>query len=188
MLKSHWFFAACCLLSLLVCNVSAAVYPVDSTITVSLKYNNGDPAASDTFMRMVTGKPSAGKMDIEVAPPDPEKELTNVLTVTKGDKEYKKTLQTAPQSTVIVDSPAEDVVDVAQTSTMAGYPVLELYWDYDKSPNEPWRYYMRVDKVEGGYATMADFKSGIVWRKPMTREQVNAIINSGTIPDWESVR
>lgn len=188
MMRQVPILAVCLIVAILVNGVSAAVYATDNSFTVSLKYNNGEPTVSETFMRVVTGKPMAGEMELLIPIPDPEKELINQIRIVKDGSVKTKNLQTAPVSNVYVSSPSEDVVDVSQTTTAPGYPVLELYWDYDKSPTEPWRYYLKVDNLNDGYATLSNFRTSVVWRKPMTAQRVQDIINSGTIPAWETMR
>ena len=190
MIKSYWFFAACCILALiLTAPASASVWSTDGAVTVSLKYNNGEPSPSESFMRMITGKPAAGEM-VELAPPPPptEQDLINVLTITdsRGDT-YTKNIQTAPVSEVYVTSTTREDTNVMQTTNEPGYSVLEIYWGYDQSNEVPWVHYMRVNNVEGGYAVYSDFQTKGIWTKPISVTDVNAIINSGAIPDWESV-
>jgi len=176
------------IIALLVSGASAAVYSTNNAVVVSLKYNNGDPAPAESFMRLITGKTLAGVMEFQAAPPDPERELINVITISTVTDTYSKNLQTAPASNIYVTATTREDTNVMQTTTEPGYPILEIYWGYDKSPMEPWRYYMRVNDLNDGYAVLGDFRTKVVWQKPVTAAQIQGIIGSGTIPAWESVR
>jgi hypothetical protein len=75
-----------------------------------------------------------------------------------------------------------------QTSMQPGFSVLEIYWGYEQSNEVPWVHYMRINNLDDGYAILGDFGTKVVWTKPLTSTQATDIINSGTIPDWETVR
>ncbi len=158
---------------------SAAVYASDNSFSVSIKYNNGVPSASEQFMRVVTGKPMAGQAEIE-APADP----INVITIIRDGKTRKHNLQTPTVSNVYVSSRTVQDTDVMQTTIELGYPVLEIYWGYDKSPDEPWRYYMRVNKATDTQAVFSDFRTKAIWTRPITPARTTEIINGGVIPGW----
>lgn len=188
MIKSHGFFGVCCIFALLFCSVtSAAVYSDNSGITVAIKYNNGLPTIQEEAFRAITGKSLHGQYEIEEAPVNPEKEMINVITITRGGVEEKKNIQTPVVSNVYVRQTITDDTDVMQTTNEPGYPVLEIYWGYDRSTNEPWRYYMRVNTASDTKAVYSDFRTKVVWTKPITAGQTSSIINGGVVPDWGTV-
>ena len=188
MIKSHWFFAACCILALLFCSItSAAVYTDSGGISVSIKYNNGVPTVGEEAFRAIRGKSLHGAYQIEEAPVDPEKEMINVITITKGDIIETKNIQTPKVSNVYVRKTITDDTDVMQTTNEPGYPVLEIYWGYDKSGGEPWRYYMRVNNAMDTKAVYSDFRTKVVWTVPIRPDRTSEIISYGTIPEWGTV-
>lgn len=187
MIRSHWFFVACCIFALLVTGASAAVYASDTTFGVKIKYNNGVPTIQEEVVRAMTGKTLHGQYEEEEAPVNPEQEMINVITVTKDGKEKKHNIQTPVISNVYVSQTITDDTNVMQTTTEPGFPVLEIYWGYDKSDLEPWRYYMRVNTLTDGYAVYSDFQTKSVWTRPINSGLVQSIIAGGTIPEWGTV-
>ena len=183
MIKEHWLFAACCIFALLVTGAQAAIFASGSSISVSIKYDNGIATASEQFMRVIMGKPMAGLAEIE-APADP----INVITITDSEGNiYSKNIQTPPVSNIYVSSRTVTDTDVMQTTTEPGYPVLEIYWGYDQSPSSPWQYYMRVNNLEDTQAVYSDFTHHTIWTQPITPARTAQIIASGTVPEWGAV-
>lgn len=179
--------AVCLIVVIMVPYASAAVYASDSSFSVNIKYDNGVATASEQFMRVITGKPMAGEFEIETAPVNPEREMINVISVTKNGETKRHNIQTPKVSNIYVSSRTIQDTDVMQTTTEPGYPVLEIYWRYDQSPDQPWQYYMRVNNVGDTQAVYSDFATKVIWTKPITPARTADIINSGVIPEWGAV-
>jgi hypothetical protein len=175
----------------LVSGVQAAVHTTDPSISVSIKYDNGALTVSEPFIQAIRGKSVQEEVVLEepvsMDPAEQEKSLINVIAVTKGDAIYTKNIQTPPAAEVYVSSSSPADTNVMQTTTEPGYPVLEVFWGYDKSSKEPWRYYLRVNNLNDKYAVVSDFRTKQIWTQPITPAKVQGIINSGQIPAWGTI-
>jgi hypothetical protein len=191
-MKGGWFLLLIGILALaFIPGVQAAVHSTDPSTLVNIKYDNGALAISDQFIQAVRGRSVQEELVLEepvsLDPAEQEKTLINVLAITKGDIIYTKNIQTPPTAEIYVSSASYEDTNVMQTTTEPGYPVLEVYWGYDKSSREPWRYYLRVNNLNDKYVVISDFKTKMVWTQPITSAKVQGIINGGQIPVWGAI-
>jgi hypothetical protein len=97
-----------------------------------------------------------------------------------------KTVQMYPSAAIIVSSDFVGSTNVMQTSTKEGYPLLEVYYGYQKSRFEPWQYYFRIETIDKdkAYVICGDFNKKSVWLGTIQRSTYDTIISGGKIPDW----
>ena len=101
-----------------------------------------------------------------------------------------KTVQMYPESYFLILDDFAGTASIMQTSTKEGYPLIEVYYGYQKSRFEPWQYYFRIEQIDkdNAYVIYANFGKKLVWLNAIPRSTYDAIILSGKIPAWESVK
>jgi hypothetical protein len=112
-----------------------------------------------------------------------DKPFTTKIKANKnGILKKEKTLQTFPDAEVLV---SEDTETVMQTKSIAG-PALELYYGYQVSALEPWRYYYKVESLAENPCRViqADFVLKTVSIHYVDVSQIQAIIDAGVLPDY----
>jgi hypothetical protein len=165
----------------------AAVYPYDSSLSVSIRFDNGQPTIQESLVRIATGKTLAGEAhEIEPAPAGWERDEINRITVTKDGNTFEKTIQTPTTSNIYVRSSGEKNTDILQTSDGTQKPYIELYYGYEIDEFTPWRYYLRVNQPGDTYAVISDFQTKIVSRRPITQVQKDSLY-AGNIPAWGAI-
>lgn len=112
------------------------------------------------------------------------------LELTKDAKVETKTIQMYPASSFQISSDFAGTTNVMQISTKEGYPLLEVYYVYQKSILEPWQYYFRIEKIDkdNAYVIYGDFAKRSVWLGTIPRSTYDMIVASGKIPEWGSVK
>jgi hypothetical protein len=162
---------------LLIGTVSAGVFSInDAKATITIK-----PISSDGQISKGAVLEKDLKTDILQAV---KLELTKDATV------ETKTLQMYPGSSFLISDDFSGSTNVMQTSTKEGYPLIEVYYGYQKSRFEPWQYYFRIEKIDkdNAYVIYGDFSKRSVWLGAIPRSAYDTMISSGKIPDWESVK
>lgn len=187
MIREHWFFLTCLIFALLVTSVNGAVFASDTSILISIKYDNGKPTIGEQFARMISGKGTAGEFVKETSDTYSEEQLINIIAITKNENTYTKNIQTPPVSNIYVSSRTVRDTDVMQITNEPGYPVLEIYWGYDQDVFHPWNYYMRVNTAGDTKAVYSEFATKQVYTKPITAAKISELLNSGVIPAWGSL-
>jgi len=177
MIKKYWFIGLIFIL-VLIGSVSAGIFSIeDALAAISIKTisTNG-----------VVSKTAIVEKDLKI-----DTLQTVQLQLSKLSKiSETKTVQLYPEATVLLSTDFAGTSNIMQTSTKEGYPLLEVYYGYQKSRFEPWQYYFRIEKInkDNAYVIYADFSKKSVWLGVIPRSTYDAIISSGKIPAWESVK
>jgi hypothetical protein len=112
------------------------------------------------------------------------------LDLTKSTKTETKYVQMYPSSLFVISSDFAGSTSIMQTSTKDGYPLLEVYYGYQKSQFEPFRYYLRVVQVDGtnAYVVYGDFSTRSARIGTIPKSTYDAIIAGVKIPDWNTIQ
>jgi len=162
---------------LIIGTVSAGIFNIDDAkVAISIK------TISD---KGIVSKDAVLEKDLKI-----DALQTVKLELTKDLKTETKTVQMYPASSFLISSDFAGSTAIMQTSTKEGYPLLEVYYGYQKSLFEPWQYYFRIEKIDknNAYVIYADFSKRSVWLGSIQRSTYDTIISSGKIPVWESVK
>jgi len=158
--------------------VSASIFTIDDTqAAISLKTIS------------TTGEISKTTVDEKYLKTDTIQTVQLQLSKLAKSTETK-TIQLYPSATILISSDFAGTTNVMQTSTKDGYPVMEVYYGYQKSLFEPWQYYFRLEKIDkdNAYVIYGDFNKKSVWLGSIQRSTYDTIISSGKIPVWENVK
>jgi len=115
---------------------------------------------------------------------------TVLIELTKtGKLTQKKTMQIYPLPSIQISSDFSGTTNTMQRTATSGYPLLEVYYGYQKSTKVPWEYYFRVEKVDGDYAYIifGNFYEKSVTLNKISIASYDAILSSGKIPDWNTI-
>lgn len=194
------------LITLIVCSAHAKVYSDSYFVSASLKYDNGVFVPQNDIVRAFFLQPSAGEMLYE-HPASPEveifktveqlttadaieKDLVNVIILEQDDDTFRHNLQTSEISDVFLKTRTVhdfDVLQVSDTTVDPTRPYIEIYWNYDVSPEQPWTHYLRINKPGDTEAILSDFKTKVIWKKGIDPEKIRLISETGVIPEWGSI-
>jgi len=112
------------------------------------------------------------------------------LELSKDAKIEIKTVQMYPASSFLISSNFAGSTTIMQTSTKEGYPLIEVYYGYQKSQLEPWQYYFRIEKIDkdNAYVIYGDFNKKSVWLGSIPRSTYDTIISNGKEPAWGNMK
>jgi hypothetical protein len=174
----HLFGIFIVVLFLVVANASASIFSIDDVqAVISLKTISSNGIISKDI---VTEK------DLKT-----DTIQTVQIQLSKLAKSTEiKTIQLYPYGVVLVSSDFAGTTNIMQTSTKEGYPLLEVYYGYQRDILESWDYYFRIEKVDkdNAYVIYADFSKKSVWLGAIPRSTYDTILSSGKIPEWESIK
>jgi hypothetical protein len=176
-MKLKYLFIGLVLVCIIVSSVSAGIFTIeDAKSAISVK------TVSSTGM---VSKEAVAEKDIKIDTLQTVKlELSSLGKVSES-----KTVQMYPNAAIFVSSDFAGTSNIMQTSTKEGYPLIEVYYGYQKSRFEPWQYYFRIEKVDENYAYViyGDYKQRLVWLDTVPKKTFDDIIASGKIPEWKSI-
>ena len=172
-MKLKYLFIWLVLVLLIVGSVSGAIFTIeDAQAAISIK------TISSTG---ISSKDAVLEKDLEI-----DILRTVKLELTKDAKMETKTIQMYPGASFLISSDFAGTTNIMQTSTKEGYPLLEVYYGYQKSRFEPWQYYFRIEKIDkdNAYVIYADFSKKSVWLGTIPRSIYETIMSSRKIPEW----
>lgn len=101
----------------------------------------------------------------------------------------EKIIQLYPEGKISISSDFAGTTNTMQVSNIVGYPLLEVYYGYQKSSLLPWEQYFRVEQVDADYAYVifAEFKTKTIIRYKIPRATYDSIIAGGKAPELKTV-
>ena len=115
---------------------------------------------------------------------------TVLIELTKtGKLTQKKTMQIYPLPSIQISSDFSGTTNTMQRTATNGYPLLEVYYGYQKTTKIPWEYYFRVEKIDDNYAYIifGNFYDKSVALNKISRASYDTILHDGKIPDWITI-
>lgn len=111
------------------------------------------------------------------------------VKLTNLGKSDDSVIQTYPASTILISDDFAGNTNIMQISKDPTYPLLEVYYGYDKSVLESWQHYFRIEEIDknNAYVIYGDFDKKSVWIDSIPRSTYDTIISSGAIPDWKTI-
>lgn len=140
------------------------------------------PATLTVTPFLSSGVVKASPVDIKELPID--QVVTSLVTSVRSGVTKTKVVQIYPESVLQISPSTETVMQ----TKVANDPKVELYYEYQKSIQEPWKYYYKVEKCgsETCRVVRADFAERKVWIEYIPVATANGLV-SETIPAYDAL-